>query len=89
VPHILSVTYLNSYVGGVYQQTTSGVTETDPNCYQLGDTACFSVYGFEYKPGFDNAVRSTSRLPYEPLIDSPPPVYWVDLTGSIGLGLAW
>lgn len=47
-----TVTKLNSYMGGVYQQATSGVSQTNQNCYQLG-TGCFSVYGFEYKPGFD------------------------------------
>lgn len=45
---------LNDYLGGVFQQATSGVTNTDQNCYELA-TKCFSVYGFEYKPGFDGA----------------------------------
>jgi len=49
-----SITELNSYKGGVFQQATSGVTETNPDCYELG-TGCTSVYGFEYKPGFDGA----------------------------------
>ncbi|THH13367.1 hypothetical protein EW146_g6836 [Bondarzewia mesenterica] len=49
-----AVTIMNPYKGGVYQQAVSGVTRTDQNCYQLG-TGCFSVYGMEYKPGFDNA----------------------------------
>lgn len=48
-----TITYLNSYTGGVYQQATSGVTVTDQNCYQL-ETGCFAVYGFEYKPGYDD-----------------------------------
>ena len=39
---------------GAYQQTTSGLTITDQDCYEL-DKACYSVYGFEYVPGFDNA----------------------------------
>ncbi|KAJ7574310.1 beta-glucan synthesis-associated [Mycena floridula] len=47
-------TTLNDYLGGAFQQATSGVTDTDQNCYELG-TGCFSVYGFEYKPGFDGA----------------------------------
>ncbi|TFK62962.1 glucosidase [Pluteus cervinus] len=46
-------TQLNSYVGGVTQQTTSGLSLTNQNCYELSQ-ACFSTYGFEYKPGFDN-----------------------------------
>ncbi|THV01902.1 glycoside hydrolase family 16 protein [Dendrothele bispora CBS 962.96] len=45
----------NSYHGSTYQEATSVVTDTDSNCYELGGTGCFSVYGFEYKPGFDNA----------------------------------
>ncbi|THH13369.1 hypothetical protein EW146_g6838 [Bondarzewia mesenterica] len=49
-----TITELNSYTGGVYQQAVSGVTETDQACYEL-KTGCFSVYGFEYVPGFDNA----------------------------------
>ncbi|KAF8555182.1 glycoside hydrolase family 16 protein [Imleria badia] len=47
-------TVLNPYVGGAYQQTTSGLTVTNQDCYEL-DKACSSVYGFEYVPGFDNA----------------------------------
>lgn len=42
---------LNSYRGSVYQQASSVVSKTDQNCY-LENTGCFSVYGFEYKPGF-------------------------------------
>ncbi|KAF8127642.1 glycoside hydrolase family 16 protein [Boletus edulis] len=49
-----NITVLNPYVGGVYQQTTSGLTITNQDCYEL-DVACYSVYGFEYVPGFDNA----------------------------------
>ncbi|KAK0478306.1 beta-glucan synthesis-associated [Armillaria novae-zelandiae] len=46
-------TYLNTYTGGAFQQATSGVSLTDQNCYQLA-TGCFAVYGFEYKPGYDD-----------------------------------
>ncbi|KAF8641999.1 hypothetical protein AX16_009721 [Volvariella volvacea WC 439] len=49
-----SITFLNSYRGGVFQQATSGVTQTDQDCYQMR-SGCFSIYGFEYKPGFDDA----------------------------------
>ncbi|EGO02966.1 glycoside hydrolase family 16 protein [Serpula lacrymans var. lacrymans S7.3] len=49
-----AMTLLNPYHGGADQQTTSGLSVTDQGCYELG-TACFSVYGFEYAPGFDNA----------------------------------
>ncbi|KAG2150172.1 glycoside hydrolase family 16 protein [Suillus cothurnatus] len=45
------VTQLNSYLGGVYQQSTSGVTNTNQNCYTQV-TGCFSTYGYQYKPGY-------------------------------------
>ncbi|KAK7441814.1 hypothetical protein VKT23_016476 [Stygiomarasmius scandens] len=41
------------YKGAAYQQTTSGVSITNQECYQLNGT-CFSTYAFEYKPGFDD-----------------------------------
>jgi len=47
---------LNVYMGSITQQATSVVTQTNQNCYE-GGTGCFSIYGFEYKPGFDSAVR--------------------------------
>ncbi|KAI0638361.1 glycoside hydrolase family 16 protein [Trametes polyzona] len=42
----------NTFIGSVTQQATSVVTATDPNCYEY-ETGCFSIYGFEYKPGFE------------------------------------
>ncbi|KAH6913815.1 glycoside hydrolase family 16 protein [Coprinopsis sp. MPI-PUGE-AT-0042] len=48
------VSQLNSFIGGTTQQSTSVVTQTNPNCYER-DRGCYSVYGFEYRPGFDNA----------------------------------
>ncbi|EIM83185.1 glycoside hydrolase family 16 protein [Stereum hirsutum FP-91666 SS1] len=45
---------LNSYKGGRTQQATSVISETDQDCYQFNGS-CFSVYGYEYKPGFDDA----------------------------------
>ncbi|KAG7451540.1 glycoside hydrolase family 16 protein [Guyanagaster necrorhizus] len=48
-----SISSLNSYIGGSYQQATSVVSETAQECYQLL-TGCFSTYGFEYKPGYDS-----------------------------------
>ncbi|KAF8807739.1 glycoside hydrolase family 16 protein [Phlegmacium glaucopus] len=48
---------LNAYVGAAFQQATSVVTDTDQSCYEL-EGGCFSVYAFEYKPGFDNAYIS-------------------------------
>ncbi|KAK7064355.1 glycoside hydrolase family 16 protein [Favolaschia claudopus] len=48
---------LNSYIGGAFQQATSVVTQTGQTCYQLLEQ-CFSVFGFEYKPGFGDAYIS-------------------------------
>ncbi|KZP27994.1 glycoside hydrolase family 16 protein [Athelia psychrophila] len=48
-------TILNTYIGGAYQQTTSGLSITNQSCYEIGGNGCFSIYGFEYKPGFDNS----------------------------------
>ena len=39
------------------EQAASVVTNNDQDCY-TGETGCFSVYGFEYEPGFDNAYIS-------------------------------
>ncbi|KAK1228643.1 hypothetical protein PQX77_008237 [Marasmius sp. AFHP31] len=49
-----SITRLNSYMGGALQQATSGVSKTNQECYFDGG-GCFAVYGFEYKPGYDDA----------------------------------
>ncbi|KAL0566865.1 hypothetical protein V5O48_015130 [Marasmius crinis-equi] len=49
-----TITRENDYLGGIFQEATSAVTRTDPGCYQLSK-GCFSVYGFEYKPGYDDA----------------------------------
>lgn len=35
---------------GVYQQTTSGLSITNQACYER-NSDCFSIFGFEYKPG--------------------------------------
>lgn len=45
-----SVSAYNTFVGTATQQATSVVSLTDQTCYE-NDGACFSVYGFEYKPG--------------------------------------
>ncbi|KAF9012973.1 glycoside hydrolase family 16 protein [Hymenopellis radicata] len=49
-----TVSELNAYLGGVYQQATSVVSTTNQDCYEL-ETACFAIYGFEYKPGYDDS----------------------------------
>ncbi|GAA5859034.1 hypothetical protein JCM8547_003976 [Rhodosporidiobolus lusitaniae] len=48
-----SLTELNSYKGGVYQQATSGVTYTDQAAYELSGGG-FSDYSFEYNTDHDN-----------------------------------
>ncbi|KDN37556.1 hypothetical protein RSAG8_10073, partial [Rhizoctonia solani AG-8 WAC10335] len=50
---------LNTYVGGVYQQSTSGLSVTNQGCYTQGP-GCFSVYGFEYTPGYDGYILWTN-----------------------------
>ncbi|EPQ55923.1 beta-glucan synthesis-associated [Gloeophyllum trabeum ATCC 11539] len=49
-----TITIQNTYGGGIYQQATSAITQTNQECYE-GNGDCFSTYGFEYKPGFDDA----------------------------------
>ncbi|KAF9462095.1 beta-glucan synthesis-associated protein-domain-containing protein [Collybia nuda] len=49
-----SKTAINAYRGAAYQQSTSGLSHTNQDCYEL-ETGCFTDYGFEYKPGFDDA----------------------------------
>ncbi|KAJ7783618.1 beta-glucan synthesis-associated protein [Mycena maculata] len=56
IPNLVNST-LNGYIGGAFQQATSVVSSTDETCYQLLE-ACFSVYGIEYQPGFDDAYIS-------------------------------
>lgn len=53
-----SISALNSYIGGDLQQASSVVTTTNQDCYELSKSPCYSTYGFEYKPGFDNAYIS-------------------------------
>ncbi|GAA6016344.1 hypothetical protein JCM11491_006825 [Sporobolomyces phaffii] len=48
--HTPGVTALNTYLGGVYQQACSAVTETPTNAYQH-DGGGFSTYGWESNPG--------------------------------------
>ncbi|KZT69160.1 glycoside hydrolase family 16 protein [Daedalea quercina L-15889] len=48
-----SITQLNSYIGGAYQQATSAVSDTNQNAYE--STNGYAVYGVQYQPGFDDA----------------------------------
>ncbi|KAJ8597400.1 glycoside hydrolase family 16 protein [Rhizopogon salebrosus TDB-379] len=78
-----SITVQNTYIGGVQQQATSVLTNTNPNCYE-GETGCFAVYGFEYITwvannevawtlnvagvGADSAAQISARpIPQEPM----------------------
>lgn len=54
-----SITMFNTYKGGAYQQSISALTVTDQTAYDLNGGG-YSVYGYEYKPGFDNAARNLS-----------------------------
>ncbi|ESK82846.1 glycoside hydrolase family 16 protein [Moniliophthora roreri MCA 2997] len=53
-----TITELNPYMGGVYQQATSCVSKTNQACYSQMPNPCFAVYGFEYKPGYDEGYIS-------------------------------
>ncbi|KAI1796200.1 beta-glucan synthesis-associated [Ganoderma leucocontextum] len=48
-----SISKQNTFAGSVTQQATSVVSDTDPNCYEY-ETGCYSIYGFEYQPGFED-----------------------------------
>ncbi|KAI0720307.1 beta-glucan synthesis-associated protein-domain-containing protein [Cerioporus squamosus] len=48
-----SISAQNTFTGSVTQQATSVVTATNPNCYEY-DAGCYSIYGFEYRPGFED-----------------------------------
>lgn len=39
-------------LSGAWQQCTSGLSVTNQSCYELSG-GCFTTFGFEYKPGFD------------------------------------
>ncbi|KAF7300816.1 GH16 domain-containing protein [Mycena kentingensis (nom. inval.)] len=48
------ISHQNSWSGGVYQATTSVVSTTNQDCYQLAK-GCYATQGFEYVPGYDGA----------------------------------
>lgn len=56
--HIIRVTFLTLLTGAT-QQTTSGLSVTDQSCYERA-TACFTTYGFEYKPGYRHITSFSS-----------------------------
>lgn len=47
----------NSFRGGVFQQTASGLATLNQDCYEF-NKGCFEVYAFQYKPGFDDGYIS-------------------------------
>ncbi|OSX67481.1 glycoside hydrolase family 16 protein [Postia placenta MAD-698-R-SB12] len=49
-----SITELNPYKGGAYQEASSALTWTDQTAYQLSGGS-YSIYGIQYQPGFDDA----------------------------------
>ncbi|KAF7295651.1 GH16 domain-containing protein [Mycena indigotica] len=59
----LTLSSQNTYAGSMYQQATSVVTTTNQDCYQL-KKQCYAVQGFEYIPGYDQAVCLPSILSY-------------------------
>ncbi|KAG5642223.1 hypothetical protein DXG03_003392 [Asterophora parasitica] len=70
IPNATTTEY-NLYIGGVFQMTTSALTNTNPTAYELNGGG-FSTYGFEYLPGFDtgyitwitdNKIAWTLRAP--------------------------
>ncbi|KAF8309237.1 beta-glucan synthesis-associated [Clavulina sp. PMI_390] len=49
-----STTILNSYKGGVYQESISAVSDTNQNGYE--STGGYSTFGIEYEPGSDGYI---------------------------------
>lgn len=47
-----TVSHLNLYRGSVYQQAASVISTTNQDCYEFNG-GCHSVYGFEYKEGYE------------------------------------
>ncbi|KAH9898330.1 glycoside hydrolase family 16 protein [Cubamyces lactineus] len=52
-----TISRLNTYRGGVYQQATSVVTITDQEAYEFSGGK-YTTYGFQYKPGFEGAYMA-------------------------------
>lgn len=43
---------INGFKGNTFQQAASVVSMTNQRCYELEPNACYTVYGFQYKPGY-------------------------------------
>ncbi|KAI0698410.1 glycoside hydrolase family 16 protein [Cerioporus squamosus] len=52
-----TASFLNPYKGAAFQQAASVVTQTNQQAYELTGNQ-YSVYGIQYKPGFDGAYIS-------------------------------
>lgn len=51
---------------GAFQQTTSGLVRTNPQCYEASSVGCLAIYGFEYKPGYDMIILLVNDLAPNP-----------------------
>ena len=56
-PHPLSLLRVSSSLCTL-SGPVSLSNSSDQNCYEVGGTGCFSVYGFEYKPGMYLSLAS-------------------------------
>ncbi|TCD63594.1 hypothetical protein EIP91_005202 [Steccherinum ochraceum] len=56
IPNTTS-SFQNTWGGGAFQEATSVVTQTNQQAYELTGNV-YSVYGIQYKPGFDDAYIS-------------------------------
>ncbi|CCA69988.1 related to KRE6-beta-1,6-glucan synthetase [Serendipita indica DSM 11827] len=45
---------INGFKGNVFQQAASVVSRTNQRCYEKSSNPCYSVYGFQYKPGYQS-----------------------------------
>jgi beta-glucanase (GH16 family) len=50
-----TISELNGYKGGPFQQATSAISITNQSCYTQGGQ-CYSTYGIEYAPGDDGYI---------------------------------
>ncbi len=50
-----TISIQNTFTGSATQQATSVVTNTDVLAYEYSG-GLYEIYGYEYKPGFDDAV---------------------------------
>jgi hypothetical protein len=57
---------VHRFFAGAFQQTISGLSVTNQDCYELTG-GCYSVYGFEYKPGCSLSPLVIACLAHCPL----------------------